>query len=137
MQWEKKSTPCDGHCGESTHPRGQGHPVGVGTRHCRLTVGGTSRPLRNRRKGRAGGWVCLSALQKDCLRMTAGRWSSETPCVTLDLLPPAQHEASHFAKEKNEPQVKWLATQVTRWMPDAGGGPCLPAAAEFSSEQQL
>lgn len=81
--------------------------------HCRLTVGGTSRPLRNRRNGRAGGWACLSALQKDCLRMTVGRWSSETPCVMLDLLPPAQHAASHFAKEENEPQVKWLATQVT------------------------
>lgn len=55
----------------------------------------------------------------------------------LDLLPPAQHAASHFAKEKNEPQVKWLATQVTRRIPDAGGEPCLTAAAEFSSEQQL
>lgn len=81
--------------------------------------------------------MCLSALQKDCLRIIAGRWSSETPCVMLDLLPPAQHAASHFAKEKNEPQVKWLATQVTRRIPDAGGEPCLTAAAEFSSEQQL
>lgn len=46
------------------------------------------------------------------------------------LLPPTQHTASHFAKEKDEPQV-------TRWMPDAGGEPCLTAATEFSSEQQL
>ena len=46
------------------------------------------------------------------------------------LLPPTKHTVSHFAKEKDEPQV-------TRWMPDAGGEPCLTAATEFSSEQQL
>ena len=107
----KEIYPCDGCCLESTHPSAQRTPSQCW--HCHVTIRGISRQLRNGGKGQTRGWVCLSALQKDSLRMTEGRWSSETPCAMPCILPPTQHAPSHFATKENESQVKWLATGHT------------------------
>lgn len=62
-------------------------------------------------EGQSRGWIWLSALQKDWLRVIGCRRSSETLCAVLCL--PPTHTASSFATEGNEPWLKRLATGHT------------------------